>query len=390
MILNPFNFYTTPGIRFGRGQAKHSCKEIFKQLGSRILFITDKGLISLGLTNPTIEELKKMGSVVEIFDDVEADPSQKTLLKAIDTGKKFKATGVIGFGGGSSMDVAKLSALILGSNEDLEKAWGVANAKGPRLPLALVPTTAGTGSEVTPVSIITVGEEEKKGVSSPIILPDLAILDPELTLGLPAATTASTGIDAMVHAIEGYASLNKNNNVISKMLAIEALKLLGGSIEKAVMDGSNVEARGNMLIGAMLAGKAFANSPVAAVHALAYPIGGTFHISHGLSNSLVLPYVLRFNSVDVKAAKNYAELAPYVFPKLDINKGTQAVCAEFIDKLEDLSKRLGLPQKLREVDIPKDACEKMASDAMKQTRLLVNNPREVTEADALNIYQAAW
>ena len=253
------------------------------------------------------------------------------------------------------MDVAKLSALILGSNEDLEKAWGVGNAKGPRLPLVLVPTTAGTGSEVTPVSIITVGEEEKKGVSSPIILPDLAILDPELTLGLPAATTASTGIDAMVHAIEGYASSNKNNNVISKMLAIEALKLLGGSIEKAVMDGSNVEARGNMLIGAMLAGKAFANSPVAAVHALAYPIGGIFHISHGLSNSLVLPYVLRFNSVDVKAAKNYAELAPYVFPKLDINKGTQAVCAEFIDKLEGLSKRLGLPQKLREVDIPKDA-----------------------------------
>ena len=390
MILNPFNFYTTPGIRFGSGQAKYSCKEIFKQLGSRILFITDKGLMSLGLTNPTIEELKKMGSVVEIFDDVEADPSQKTLLKAIDTGKKFKATGVIGFGGGSSMDVAKLSALILGSNEDLEKAWGVANAKGPRLPLVLVPTTAGTGSEVTPVSIITVGEEEKKGVSSTIILPDLAILDPELTLGLPAATTASTGIDAMVHAIEGYTSSNKNNNVISKMLAIEALKLLGGSIEKAVMDGSNVEARGNMLIGAMLAGKAFANSPVAAVHALAYPIGGTFHISHGLSNSLVLPYVLRFNSVDVKAAKNYAELAPYVFPKLDINKGTQAVCAEFIDKLEDLSKRLGLPQKLRAVDIPKDACEKMASDAMKQTRLLVNNPREVTEADALNIYQSAW
>jgi alcohol dehydrogenase class IV len=145
-----------------------------------------------------------------------------------------------------------------------------------------------------------------------------------------------------------------------------------------------------MLIGAMLAGKAFANSPVAAVHALAYPIGGTFHISHGLSNSLVLPYVLRFNSVDLKAAKDYAELAPYVFPKLDINKGTQAVCAEFIDKLEDLSKRLGLPQKLREVDIPKNACEKMANDAMKQTRLLVNNPREVTEKDAFNIYQSAW
>ena len=389
MTLANFQFNTTPGLRFGSGLAKSSCKEIFDKLGSRILFITDKGLMSLGLTKPTIEELKKMGSV-EVFDDVEADPSQKTLLTAIEIGRKFNVTGVIGFGGGSSMDVAKLTALILGSNEDLEKAWGVANAKGPRLPLVLVPTTAGTGSEVTPVSIITVGEEEKKGVSSTIILPDLAILDPNLTLGLPAHTTASTGIDAMVHAIEAYASSNKNNNVISKMLAVEALKLLGGSIEKAVTNGSNVEARGNMLIGAMLAGKAFANSPVAAVHALAYPIGGTFHISHGLSNSLVLPYVLRFNSVEIKAAQDYAELAPYIFPNLDIDKGAQAVCAEFIDKLEDLSKRLGLPQKLREVDIPKNACEKMARDAMKQTRLLVNNPREVTETDALNIYQSAW
>jgi len=139
-----------------------------------------------------------------------------------------------------------------------------------------------------------------------------------------------------------------------------------------------------------LIGKAFANSPVAAVHALAYPIGGTFHVSHGLSNSLVLPYVLRFNSVDAKATKDYAVLAPYVFPNLNTDRGSQAVSAEFIDRLEELSKRLGLPQKLREVDIPKNACEKMARDAMKQTRLLVNNPREVTEADAFSIYQAAW
>ena len=389
MTLNSFQFNTTPGLRYGSGQAKDSCKEISSKLGQSILFITDKGLMSLGLTERTLKELKKTSSV-EIFDDVEADPSKKTLLKAIEVGKKIKATGVIGFGGGSSMDVAKLTALILGSGENLEEAWGVANAKGPRLPLVLIPTTAGTGSEVTPVSIITVGEEEKKGVSSSIILPDLAILDPDLTLGLPAGTTAATGIDAMVHAIEAYASSSKNNNPISKMLSVEALKLLGGSIEKAVFEGSNVEARGNMLIGAMLAGKAFANSPVAAVHALAYPIGGTFHVSHGLSNSLVLPYVLRFNSVDSKASKDYAELAPYVFPEIDTNRGAQSVCAEFIDKLESLSKKLGLPQKLREVDIPKNACEKMAKDAMKQTRLLVNNPREVTEKDALNIYHSAW
>ena len=390
MTLNNFTFNTTSGIRFGSGISVSSSQEISKILGSNILFITDKDLMSLKLTEPTLNQLKKFSSKVEIFEDVEADPSLKTLLKSIEIGKKMNATGVIGFGGGSSMDVAKLTSLILGSNENIEEAWGVSNAKGPRLPLVLVPTTAGTGSEVTPISIITVGEEEKKGVSSPIILPDVAILDPDLTLGLPAHTTAATGIDAMVHAIEGYASANKNNNPISKMLSVEALKLLGGSIEKAVFDGSNLEARGNMLIGAMLAGKSFANSPVAAVHALAYPIGGTFHVSHGLSNSLVLPYVLRFNSADNKATKDYAELAPYVFPDINTNQGSQAVCSEFIDRMESLSKKLGLPQKLREVNIPKEACEKMAKDAMKQTRLLVNNPREVTEKDALNIYESAW
>ena len=390
MTLNNFTFNTTSGIRFGSGISVSSSQEISKILGSNILFITDKDLMSLKLTEPTLNQLKKFSSKVEIFEDVEADPSLKTLLKSIEIGKKMNATGVIGFGGGSSMDVAKLTSLILGSNENIEEAWGVSNAKGPRLPLVLVPTTAGTGSEVTPISIITVGEEEKKGVSSPIILPDVAILDPDLTLGLPAHTTAATGIDAMVHAIEGYASANKNNNPISKMLSVEALKLLGGSIEKAVFDGSNLEARGNMLIGAMLAGKSFANSPVAAVHALAYPIGGTFHVSHGLSNSLVLPYVLRFNSADNKATKDYAELAPFVFPDININQGSQAVCSEFIDRMESLSKKLGLPQKLREVNIPKEACIKMAKDAMKQTRLLVNNPREVTEKDALNIYESAW
>ena len=390
MNLNNFSFNTTAGIRFGSGTSKSCISEISKKLGENILFVTDKDLMKLKLTEPTLNELIKNSSKVEIFEDVEADPSLKTLENAIEVGKKINATGVIGFGGGSSMDVAKLASLILGSNEEIDEAWGVANAKGPRLPLVLVPTTAGTGSEVTPISIITVGEEEKKGVSSPIILPDLAILDPDLTIGLPAHTTAATGIDAMVHAIEGYASANKNNNPISKMLAVEALKLLGGSIEKAVFEGADIQARSNMLIGAMLAGKSFANSPVAAVHALAYPIGGTFHISHGLSNSLVLPYVLRFNSVSNKATKDYSEIAPFAFPDINTNQGNQAVCSEFIDRLEQLSKKLGLPQRLREVNIPKEACKKMASDAMKQTRLLVNNPREVTEADALNIYESAW
>ena len=387
--MKSFQFNTTAGLRVGSGRATDTAPEVLSKLGKRILFITDPGLKKLGLIDKTIEALKTNSKII-IFDRVEADPSLKTLMSVVDVGKEFKATGVIGFGGGSSMDVAKLCALLLGSNEDIEEAWGVANAKGPRLPLVLYPTTAGTGSEVTPISIITVGGDEKKGVSSPVILPDLAILDPDLTIGLPSHITAATGIDAMVHAIEGYASRSINNNIMSKMLAKEALSILGRSIKKAVFEGTDINARTDMLLGSMMAGMAFGNSPVAGVHALAYPLGGTFHIPHGLSNSLVLPHVLRFNIADDNAAQLYAELAPRLFPKMDISSDNKETSIKFIDNLASLSKELGLEQKLRGLNIPENACAKMASDAMKQSRLLINNPKEITEKDAFDIYKLAW
>ena len=387
--MNDFNFNTTPGIIFGKGTSVSSFDRIIDKLGDNIFVITDADLTKIGLNKPIINQISK-SSNLEVFDDVESDPSKKTLIKALKIAKIFKPTGILGFGGGSSMDIAKLISLLVGTEQDIENIWGVGNAKGPRLPLVLIPTTAGTGSEVTPISIITLEKDEKKGVSSPIILPDLAVLDPELTLNLPSDITAATGIDAMVHAIEAYTSKNQNNNPISKLLAIESLKLLGTSIETAVFDGHNIEARSNMLLGSMMAGQAFANSPVAAVHALAYPIGGIFHVSHGLSNSLVLPHVLKFNSTNAKACEQYAFLAPFVFKDINQNTNTKNICNDFIDRLENLSSLLNLPSKLRELDIPKDACVKMAKESMKQTRLLVNNPREVTEEDAFNIYNAAW
>ena len=387
--MNDFNFNTTPGIIFGKGASVSSCDRIIEKLGDNIFVITDADLTKIELNKPIINQISK-SSNLEVFDDVESDPSKKTLIKALKSAKNFKPTGILGFGGGSSMDIAKLISLLVGTEQDIENIWGVGNAKGPRLPLVLIPTTAGTGSEVTPISIITLENDLKKGVSSPIILPDLAVLDPELTLNLPSDITAATGIDAMVHAIEAYTSNNQNNNPISKLLAIESLKLLGTSIETAVFDGHNIEARSNMLLGSMMAGQAFANSPVAAVHALAYPIGGIFHISHGLSNSLVLPHVLKFNSTNAKACEQYAFLAPFVFKDINQNTNTKNICNDFIDRLENLSLLLNLPSKLRELDIPKDACVKMAKESMKQTRLLVNNPREVTEEDAFNIYNAAW
>lgn len=384
--MTDFSFNTTKTILFGTGFSARLGERAGPLLGRSVLFVTDRGVRALGLTDAAVASLGQAGATVTMFDAVEADPSRETLFKAVEAGRQAGATGVVGFGGGSSLDVAKLAALLLGSGEDLDGAWGVAQAKGPRLPLVLVPTTAGTGSEVTPVAIMTVGVE-KRGVSSPIILPDIAILDAGLTLGLPPAITAATGIDAMVHAIEAYASKNANNNPMSKMLSRQALRLLGANIERAVFHGSDIEARGGMLLGSMLAGQAFANSPVAAVHALAYPIGGTFHVPHGLSNALVLPHVLRFNAPE--AAGLYAEIAADAFPHLATEEGEQGRCAAFIEELAALAKRLGMQTTLREVGIAKSDLTQMAADAMKQQRLLVNNPRPVTEQDAFDIYKAA-
>lgn len=387
-MIAPFTFNTTKSVVFRPGAAAELGELAKPNTGDRCLLITDPGLRKLGLCDPALAALEAAGVAVTVFDQVEADPSLATLMAATEAGREADVTGVIGFGGGSSLDVAKLASLLLGSGEDLDDAWGVANAKGPRLPLVLVPTTAGTGSEVTPVSIITVGEEEKRGVSSPVILPDIAVLDAELTIGLPAAITAATGVDAMVHAIEAYASRSANNNPISRLLAREALRLLGANIERAVFDGADLEARGAMLLGSMLAGQAFANSPVAAVHALAYPIGGTFHVPHGLSNALVLPHVLRFNAPE--AATLYAEIAHDAFPHLERSNDADRLCAVFIDALAGLSSKLGMETRLRDVGIPENALEKMAADSMLQQRLLINNPREVKEADALAIYREAW
>jgi alcohol dehydrogenase class IV len=386
--MTPFVFNTTPSIVFEACSARRLGAIAGRRLGASVLFVTDPGLRGLGLPDPARASLAGAGVAVTVFDQVEADPSRETLMKAVAAARACKATGVVGFGGGSSMDVAKLAALLAGSGEDLDEAWGVGKAKGPRLPLVLAPTTAGTGSEVTPVSIMTVGAEEKRGVSSPIILPDFAILDPELTLGLPPAITAATGIDAMVHAIEAYASKNANNNPLSRMLAREALRLLGANIERVVSDGRSLAARSAMLLGSMLAGQAFANSPVAAVHALAYPIGGIFHVPHGLSNALVLAHVLRFNAS--AAAHLYAEIAADVFPALAAEPAAGARCAAFVEALADLARRVGLQPRLRDVGIGREHLPRMAADAMKQTRLLVNNPREMSEADALAIYTLAW
>jgi len=386
--MTPFNFNTSASIRFGAGLLAQLGEMVVNEIGTRVLLVTDPGMMATGIVDKALTSLKGAGVDVTLYRDVKADPPESIVNLCAQMAIDSKAQGVIGLGGGSSLDVAKLAALLATGNENLQDAYGVGNAKGPRLPLILVPTTSGTGSEVTPISIVTTGESEKMGVVSPVILPDIALLDPELTLGLPPHITAATGIDAMVHAIEAYASASANNNPISRNLATEALRLMGASLETAVLSGDNLKARSDMLLGSMMAGQAFANSPVAAVHALAYPIGGHFHVPHGLSNALVLPYVLRFNAE--VAPKPYAEIAAFAFPELAKITDEKERANAFCEAMANLSKRCGLQQSLREMDIPQNFLPKLASDAMNQTRLLVNNPRELTEEDALNIYKAAW
>jgi alcohol dehydrogenase class IV len=376
-----FNFYSTHSILVERGGSSQLAKIIGERGGSSVLIVTDPGVIAAGLLDAAIAKFKSLKIKFEIFSDVQADPPVPVIEQAILAAQRYRSDYIVGFGGGSSMDVAKLVALLALGNERLEDIYGIDKVSGPRLPLILVPTTAGTGSEVTKSSVVTVSESEKKGVLSPFLLPDIALLDAELTLGLPPQVTAATGVDAMVHAIEAYTTKHLKNPV-SDCLAKEALRLLSGNLHEAVFSGSNIVARENMLLGACLAGMAFTNAPVAGVHALAYPIGARFHVPHGLSNSLVLAPVMRFN-LEV-AHSMYSELGEIVTPNASGSSIERA--SQLVEYLADLPGVLGLPQRLSQVGIVESDLNQLADDAMLQTRLLMNSPKEITRQNAFEIY----
>ena len=384
--MQGFEFNTVGRIVNGAGSALALADEL-RQLGvTRPMLVTDPGLVAIGLVQPVIAALDKEGLAPLLFDQVREDPPEDTVLAAADAARDAGVDGLLAVGGGSSMDVAKVVAVLLGGEQALPELYGVGMVSGSRLPLVLVPTTAGTGSEVTPVAVITTGETTKAGVSSPVLLPDVAVLDPDLTLGLPPAVTAMTGVDAMVHAIEAYTSKHRKNP-LSDMLALQALHLLARNIRTAVHQGGDRAARENMLLGACLAGQAFANAPVAAVHALAYPLGGHYHIPHGLSNSLVLPAVLEFNAPEAQAL--YAQLAEVVVGEA-VPGGDEAKTAALVAALRRLIDDVQLPATMHAAKVKATDLEMLAQDAMLQQRLLVNNPREVAYEDALGIYRAAY
>ncbi|MFT6660383.1 MAG: alcohol dehydrogenase [Maricaulis maris] len=375
-----FQFRTVPHIHAGRGSATELATIAAPLLAGveRVVLVTDRGVRQAGLIDAPLGELEVAGLSVLVLDEVIADPPEDMVLAATARARDFGAQLVIGFGGGSSLDTAKLVALLLGSDQPLSDMYGVNKVRGQRLPLILIPTTAGTGSEVTPISVVTVGETSKMGVNDPALYGDLAVLDAALTLGLPRHVTAATGIDAMVHAIEAYTSAIEKNPV-SDALALAGLKKLHGSIERACLDGADMAAREDMLLGALLAGQAFANAPVGAVHALAYPLGGIFHVPHGLSNSLMLPPVLRYNAPSAEPL--YTQLAAH----LDLaGASTEALVTE----MERIAGVVGIETRLSQVGVSHNDLPKMAEDAMKVERLLKNNPRPMTLEAAHACYES--
>ena len=379
-------FKTTAKIITGAKSITTLPQEI-KQLGGRNVFIiTDEGIIKAGICDQVIQILKGSVKAVSVYGSVPPEPPLETIADCLEQARQARCDLIIGLGGGSSMDVAKVISVLLTNKKPLNDLIGINLVEKRGIPKILIPTSAGTGSEVTPIAILTdCSENLKKGIVSDYLFPEVAILDAELTISLPPLATAASGIDALIHAIEAYTSVNATS--MTDHRALRAIELIVSNIRSAWANGNNIEARMKMLEGSCMAGQAFANAGVTAVHAFAYPLGGEFHVSHGVANAVMLCTVLRFNLL--ANLSKFGTLGKVLCP--DISSTDNKVLANGgILFLEELIADLQLPKTLRELNVPREAIGGMAEGVMKVTRLLANNPRKITLADAVSIYQSVY
>lgn len=369
-------------VRFGTDAALQ-CASDFAARGLKSAFLVT-GAPTRALATPLIAACADKGIAVTIFDGIAGEPTLTEFRAAMAAAKAFGADCVIGLGGGSAMDVAKLVAALLDGAQSIDEVIGVDLLRARALPLACIPTTAGTGSEVTPIAILEDEEADlKKGVVSQHLVPDYAYLDPALTVTMPRSVTASTGIDALTHCIEAFA--NKFAHPLVDMFALEGIRLIVANIERACADGSDLEARAAMLRASYYGGLCLGPVNTAAVHALAYPLGGEFHVPHGVANSILLPHVLRFNLEAAPA--RYAQVAEAVGVARTGNDLADASAG--VERIAEISKRIGIAPGMSAYGISSNAIPHMAAAAMTVQRLLMRNLREVTEADAARIYEAA-
>lgn len=369
----------------GPGAVAQLPQEI-KGLGCRKpVFVTDHGVLSSGILDGVFESLKKARIHFGVFDGVEPDPRYEIAAECLKLIRSEKADMVIGFGGGSAIDIAKAAAVMATNPEPISRYFGVDLVPKRGLPTIMVPTTAGTGSEVTPIAILSdEGEKLKKGIVSSHLFPSVAIVDPQLTLGLPPHITAATGMDALIHAIEAYTSVNATG--VTDVLAYRAIELLYHNIRTAYANGNNLEARCAMMEGSLLAGMAFANAGVTAVHAFAYPIGAEFHIPHGVANTLMLPHVMRFNLIG--NVPKFAEMA-IAFGIPDEGLDDLELSELAVEAIERLAEDLRVPRRLSDFGIAEGDIPRLAEGVMKVTRILANNPRTILLRDAEEIYREA-
>jgi alcohol dehydrogenase class IV len=381
--MNPITLLQPPRIVFGNGCAPQ-CAEFLASLGVKRALLVSSTPVLPTLAN-ILAALKAAGVAVAQAPMVDREPTRELFEEVLQAARLEKIDGVLGIGGGSAMDVAKLVAALLHGRQAAAEVFGINLLHRRELPLVCLPTTAGTGAEVSPNAILLdEADDLKKGVISPHLVPDAAFVDPLLTLTVPPAITAATGLDALTHCIEAYA--NKFAHPVVDHYALQGIKLISANLVRAVRDGQDTEARAALALGSLYGGLCLGPVNTAAVHALAYPLGGKFHIAHGVSNALLLPHVLRFNFS--AAPERYADISAAL--GVVRNGSALAIAEHGVEFLSQLSRDCGVPQRLSELDIPRDAIPWLAGAAIKVTRLLKNNLRPLTEADAARIYEAAY
>ncbi len=381
-----FSFTGAGKIVFGNGSFEQLGEHIGALGGNKPLIVLDNNLSLSGLKDKVSDYFKKAGMDIVIFDKVEGEPP----LELADEGAKAAADGkcdiVVGIGGGSTMDMAKAVAVITANKGKAEDYLGLNKVPGPGLPTIMIPTTAGTGSEVTFTSVfIRKDLNKKEGMNSPYLYPDIALLDPELTLSIPSKVTATTGVDALCHAIESYTSITASP--MSEMVSLEAIALISESLRTCVHNGTDLEARGQMLLGSLYAGLGLANAGVTAVHSLSYPLGGMYGIPHGLANTLLLPAVMNFNLPG--ALEKFAIIAEVMGEPID-DLSLNEAAGLAVGAVENLIDDCGIYDTLETLGIPEEDFPKLAEAAMTVARPLANNPRRVTAGDAIEIYSDAY
>ncbi len=372
-------------IHFGCGIINELSAVVRECGGSKAFLVADPGLKDAGLLDRVIAPLEKADLAYELYTKVDPEPGLTLADKGADLARKAECDCVIGVGGGSAMDIAKAISILLTNGGKAEDYLGLGKIKKPGVPKIMVPTTAGTGAEVSFTAVfINEKTKSKGGMNGDPLYPEAAVLDPELTVSLPPKVTAATGIDAFTHAIEAYVSTQAS--AMSDMYAVQAMTLISQNLGKAYANGGNVEARYNMLLGSLIAGKALATAGVGLVHAMAYPLGGMFGIPHGLANAVLLPYVLDYNLIG--APEKYAAVAELMGCEVDKLSDREAANA-LIPAVYNLNVDVGIPTTLADLKIPVDKIPEMARIALTITRPVENNPRKPSLDDVIAVYHIA-